>query len=366
MPKLSAPGAQSHGLAVQLARHDPVNREAGLRAPVGVEVDDRQVAGLTVAHLGPSGRAMRDALVAGTTEPLVLADVAKGKLRKKIPALREALEGRFEAHHALIIGAIPAHLDFLDEQAAALSEAIEPSWAPIDLHGSHRLSGQHRVRSSSGMSPRIGVMTARPGGGERPGAARATGCSLLVGRELERARLDALLAAARAGRSGVLVVRGEAGVGKTALLDDAAGRAAGMRVLRARGVEAESGLAFAALDELLRPVLSYLDGLPERQAAALRGALALSEASEVDRFAAYVATLGLLAATAEEGPLLALVDDAHWLDGSSAEALVFAGRRLEAEGIALVFAAREGDPDGFQAPGIEELRVDQTLLPQGV
>ena len=200
-------------------------------------------------------------------------------------------------------------------------------------------------------------MSAGPGFGKRPALAGVERGSLLVGRDVERARLDALLDAARAGRSEVLVVRGEAGVGKTTLLDYAAGRAIGIRVLRARGVEAESGLAFAALDELLRPVLSCLDGLPERQAAALRGALALSEASEVDRFAVYVATLGLLATAAEKGPLLVLIDDAQWLDGSSAEALVFAGRRLEAEGIALVFAAREGDPDEFVAPGLDELHV---------
>ncbi len=193
--------------------------------------------------------------------------------------------------------------------------------------------------------------------GKRGDEAGDAGRSALVGRGVEQARLDALPASAREGRSGVVLVSGEAGVGKTALLEYAAGRAGAMRVLRARGVEAESGLAFAALDELLRPVLSCLDGLPARQAAALRSALALSESSDVDRFAIYVATLGLLAAAAEDAPLLVLVDDAHWLDGSSADALVFAGRRLEAEGIALVFAARVGDLEEFVAPGFEELHV---------
>ena len=179
----------------------------------------------------------------------------------------------------------------------------------------------------------------------------------MVGREREQRRLDALLDAARAGNSGVLVVRGEAGIGKTTLLDYAAERAGGMRMLRACGVQAEIGLAFAALDQLLRPVLGLLDALPARQAGAVRAALALSEAAEVDRFAVYVATLALLAAAAEPGPLLALVDDAHWLDRSSAEALRFAGRRLEAEGIALVFAARDREPDEFAAPGFEELHL---------
>jgi len=181
---------------------------------------------------------------------------------------------------------------------------------------------------------------------------------LVVGRELEQRRLDALLDAARAGRSGVLVVRGVAGAGKTTLMEYAAEHAGGMRMLRARGVEAETGLAFAALDQLLHPVLELLDELPGRQAAALRSALALSDAAESDRFAVYVARLMLLAAAAEARPLLALVDDAHWLDRSSAEALRFAGRRLEAEGVALVFAARDREPDEFAAPGFEELHVD--------
>src|SRR6188472_2320084 len=108
-------------------------------------------------------------------------------------------------------------------------------------------------------------------GVDRPSSNDTADRPQLIGREREQARLEELLAAARTGQSGVLVVRGEAGVGKTALLQFAAGRAAGMRVLHARGVEAESGLAFAALDALLQPVLACLEALSERQAAALRG-----------------------------------------------------------------------------------------------
>jgi len=160
-----------------------------------------------------------------------------------------------------------------------------------------------------------------------------------VGRAVECARLEALLDATRARRSSVLVIRGEPGLGKTALLDGAARRAEGMTVLRTSGVEFESALPFAALHALMRPLLSQLDSLPAPQAVALRGAFALAQGTLPDRFAAYVATLSLLARAAEATPVLALIDDAHWLDASSAEALLFTARRLEADGIALVFAA---------------------------
>src|SRR5262245_36660512 len=168
---------------------------------------------------------------------------------------------------------------------------------------------------------------------------------MVLGRAAERARIDALLAAAREGRSGGLVLRGEAGIGKSALLADAAERAEGATVLAARGVESEAELPFAGLAELLRPVVHLLDSLPGRQAEALRGALALGPPAAGDRFAVAAATLGLLAAAAEEAlPLLVLVDDAHWLDRSSLEALLFAPRRTEAEGIAFLLAARPGEP----------------------
>ena len=167
---------------------------------------------------------------------------------------------------------------------------------------------------------------------------------MLLGRRDERLALDRLLARARRGESGVLALVGEPGIGKTALLDHAAQQAEDMRVLRARGVESEAEIPFAGLAELLRPALSALDRIPAPQAAALAGALALAPARAGDRFAIGAATLSLLSATAEERPLVLLVDDAHWLDVPSAQALLFAARRLVADPVAVVLSAREGEP----------------------
>ncbi len=177
---------------------------------------------------------------------------------------------------------------------------------------------------------------------------------MLLGRQAECEQLDVLLAAARAGKSGALVLRGEAGIGKSALLEYAAANATGMGVLRARGVESESELPFSGLYDLFRPILGRLDAIPKPQAGALRRALALDPAdaqpretmltagSSEDRFTYCVATLSVLAAAAEESPLLVLVDDAQWLDASSREALLFAARRLETEGVLVLFATRDG------------------------
>jgi predicted ATPase len=182
---------------------------------------------------------------------------------------------------------------------------------------------------------------------------------MLHGRRAECDALERLLADARRSRSGVLVVRGEAGAGKSALLDHAAERADGMTVLRAGGVESEAELPFAALHQLLRPVLGLTDRLPGPQAAALGGALGLAAAPEDrDRFLVSAAVLSLLGEVAEERPVLCLVDEAQWLDRSSAEALTFAARRLEAEGVVCLFAARDGDPRDFPAPGLPELRLN--------
>jgi DNA-binding CsgD family transcriptional regulator len=187
---------------------------------------------------------------------------------------------------------------------------------------------------------------------------------MLHGRSAQCDVLERLLADARRSRSGTLVVRGEAGAGKTALLEHAAGRADGMRVLRANGVESEAELPFAALHQLLRPVLGLAGRLPEPQANALGGALGLGptppEGSQEarDRFLVSVAVLSLLAEAAEERPVLCLVDEAQWLDRSSAEALAFAARRLEAEGVVCLFAARDGDPRDFPADGLPELRLE--------
>ena len=174
---------------------------------------------------------------------------------------------------------------------------------------------------------------------------------MLHGRSAETARIDELLAAARDGRSGALVIRGEAGVGKTALLDYAAA-AAGMRVLRGTGIESETELPFAALQLLLRPGLGRLDVLPPPQAQALRGAFGLAGTPGADRFLIGLAALSLLSELAGDGALLCVVDDAHWLDRASADALLFAARRLGSEGVVLLASARE---DGFDAPGLPEL-----------
>src|SRR5262245_38031516 len=162
-------------------------------------------------------------------------------------------------------------------------------------------------------------------------------------------RIDCMLDDARSGRSGALVVRGEAGVGKTALLEYAVSRAGEARVLHALGVETEAEFAFSGLHELVYPLLHLLGELPPVQAAALRGALALAEAQGVGRLYVGAATLSLLAAGGDDTPLVCIIDDAHWLDHASADALTFAARRLEAERIAMLFAARGPPEEGFRA-----------------
>jgi DNA-binding CsgD family transcriptional regulator len=179
----------------------------------------------------------------------------------------------------------------------------------------------------------------------------------LYGREAERAAIDRLLEGARRSRSGVLVLRAEAGVGKSALLGYARSRGADMRILQAMGVEPEIELPFAALHQLLRPVFPYIDRIPEVQAAALRSALAIAPGDTDNRFVIALAVLSLLAEIATDGPLLCLIDDAHWLDQPSADALSFAARRLEAEGIVMLFAAREGEARSFPGSGLAEREV---------
>ena len=133
----------------------------------------------------------------------------------------------------------------------------------------------------------------------------------LHGREAEQQVIDDLLASARSGRSGAMVVRGEAGIGKTALLDYAAAAAGEMLVLRAAGVQTEGELAFAGLHLLLRPILDRIQALPCTQATALRGALGLAEWGSEYRFLTGLAVLSLMSEVAEEQPVLCLIDDAH-------------------------------------------------------
>jgi DNA-binding CsgD family transcriptional regulator len=163
----------------------------------------------------------------------------------------------------------------------------------------------------------------------------------ILGRRSECAALDRLVAGVRSGLSQVLVLRGEAGVGKSALLEYLVGRASGCTVARAVGVESEMELAFAALHQLCAPFVDHLDRLPGPQRDALGTAFGLRGGDAPDRFLVGLAALSLLSDVAEEQPLLCVVDDAQWLDGGSAQALAFVARRLGAESVGLVFAVRE-------------------------
>jgi DNA-binding CsgD family transcriptional regulator len=164
---------------------------------------------------------------------------------------------------------------------------------------------------------------------------------MLVDRRMERSALDSLVASARGGLGSALVLRGEPGIGKTALLDYAIESASGFRIARAVGVESEMELAYAALHQLCAPVLGRLERLPGPQRDALGVAFGLRAGDAPDRFLVGLAVLNLLSEVAGERPLLCVVDDAQWLDQASAQALAFAARRLLAERIALIFAARE-------------------------
>jgi DNA-binding CsgD family transcriptional regulator len=164
---------------------------------------------------------------------------------------------------------------------------------------------------------------------------------VLLGRASEREALDRLLENVRGGQSAVLVIRGEAGVGKTALLHHCARQAAGFRVARIAGVESEMELPFAGLHQLCAPMMGRLGALPEPQQAALGVALGLSSGAAPDRFLVALAALSLLAEVAAERPLLCFVDDAQWLDAASRQVLGFVARRLLAESVAIVFAVRD-------------------------
>jgi DNA-binding CsgD family transcriptional regulator len=176
----------------------------------------------------------------------------------------------------------------------------------------------------------------------------------LTNRYAECGELDAVINVVRAGESRVLVLHGEPGVGKTALLDYLAGQAAGCRVLRAAGVQSEMELAFAGLHQLCAPVLDRLEMLPGPQREALGTTFGLSQGSVPDRFLVSLAVLGLLSEVAGEQPLICVIDDAQWLDRASAQVLTFVARRLAADPVALVFAARGR---GDELAGLPELPI---------
>ncbi|HEX6695298.1 MAG TPA: AAA family ATPase [Solirubrobacteraceae bacterium] len=179
---------------------------------------------------------------------------------------------------------------------------------------------------------------------------------VLLGRASERHALDRVLEQVRGGQSAVLVIRGEAGIGKTALLQHCARQASAFRVAWIVGVESEMELPFAGLHQLCAPMLGHLDALPEPQQAALGVALGLSSGAAPDRFLVALAALSLLAEVAAEQPLLCFVDDAQWLDAVSGQVLGFVARRLLAESVALVFAVRE-PTDERELVGLPELAL---------
>jgi DNA-binding CsgD family transcriptional regulator len=186
---------------------------------------------------------------------------------------------------------------------------------------------------------------------------------MLTGRDGEQQVIARLLAESRLGASGVLVVTGEPGVGKTSLLDQVLSELEGMRLLRATGIEAEQDIPFAGLLQLLRPALPAIDGIPAPQADALSAALALGDRrpdrvrSGADRFTIGAAVLGLVCRYAEDGPVAVVVDDLHLLDAPSAEALVFAARRLAADPVVVLATARSGEAEELVA-GLPRMRLE--------
>ena len=181
---------------------------------------------------------------------------------------------------------------------------------------------------------------------------------VLHGRDAESGRLRTLLDNARNGHAGTLLLHGEPGVGKSALLEDlVAAAGADVQLLRAQGVESESPLPFAALHRLLRPVLGVLDRLPTPQARALRAAFGEVDDVTVEPFLAALAILSLLTEAAEDATVLAVIDDAQWLDRASADALLVAARRLGADRVAVVLAARDGDGTSFAPEGVPSVRL---------
>jgi DNA-binding CsgD family transcriptional regulator/tetratricopeptide (TPR) repeat protein len=189
-----------------------------------------------------------------------------------------------------------------------------------------------------------------------------TGAATLVDRRSECRALDRLVADALAGESRVLVLRGEAGVGKSALLAYLLNRVAGWRVARAAGVESEMELAYSGLHQLCGGMLDHLERLPDPQRDALETIFGRSSGPTPDQFLVALATLTLLAEAAEKQPLVCIVDDAHWLDHASAQIIGFVGRRLVAERLAIVCAARSGIGDDVLA-GLPELSIEG--LPDG-
>jgi DNA-binding CsgD family transcriptional regulator len=209
------------------------------------------------------------------------------------------------------------------------------------------------VRSSDNV---VAMLTPEGAAGRAPEPSSLDASRPLRGRRRECEIIDRLLEGMRSGRSGALVVRGEAGVGKTALLEYATQRASGCRVARIAGVQSEMELAFAGLHQLCAPMLDRLERLPDPQRDALRTTFGLSLGPVPDRFLVDLAVLSLLCDVADERPLVCVIDDAHWLDRTSAQSLAFVARRLLADSVAIVFAVREPS-DLPELAGLPDLEV---------
>jgi DNA-binding CsgD family transcriptional regulator len=179
---------------------------------------------------------------------------------------------------------------------------------------------------------------------------------MLIGRDPEQRLIESLLDDARGGASGALVVRGQAGIGKTAVLEQAAA-SSGLRTLRCAGTESEYDLTFAGLEQLLRPLHELVDRLPDPQASALRSALGVSSERVDDRLLLGLATLNILAEATEDGPVLCVVDDLQWVDDPSAQAMLFVARRLGAEGIVMLFGVRDDPASWFETNGLQQLTL---------
>ena len=226
---------------------------------------------------------------------------------------------------------------------------------PTEFPARDSLAGQGREAVPAAASPRAGLPGAGLPGAGLPGAGLPGAAFTLVGRRDEIGALDRLLAGARDGHSGALVLRGEPGVGKTALVEYAVSSAAGFRVTRAVGVESEMELGFAALHQLCVPSLPWIEHLPVPQRNALGAAFGLSARTAPERFLVGLAALSLLSATAEKQPLLCVVEDAQSLDRESEQVLGFVARRLAAGRIAFLFATRERRDE---LTGLPELPVE--------
>jgi len=203
--------------------------------------------------------------------------------------------------------------------------------------------------------------TGKDQGALRPSG--AAGMSGVLGRDAECAALDRALDEVRAGRGAVLVLRGEAGIGKSALLDYMTGRASEFHIARASGIESEVELPFAGLERLLGPMLRRAETLPSPQRDALNAAFGIAEGPAPDTFFVALAALSLLATSAEERPLLCIIDDMQWLDQASSQVLSFVARRLQAEAIALVFAVRDVPApllDGLPHVPVDGLSADNS------